>query len=59
MGKIFLSATHTHTAPVLENDSILIQYAIPEKECSKRMNTFAFLSSMSDGIIKAGTAGTG
>lgn len=46
INKIFLSATHTHTAPVLENDSTFsFRYKIPEKECFKLMNMFVFLSN--------------
>mgnify|MGYP000868161330 CR=1 FL=1 len=55
VSKIFLSATHTHTAPVLENDSAFsFRYAIPEKGVLQ-VDEYVrfFVKQVSDGIIKA------
>lgn len=53
--KIFLSATHTHTAPVLENDiSYSFRYQIPEKGVLQPEDYVDFfVKRVSDAIIKA------
>ncbi len=55
VSKIFLSATHTHTAPVLINDtSFSFRYAIPEKGVLQVEEYVRFfVEQVSDGIIKA------
>ena len=53
--KIFLNATHTHTAPVLENDSESnFRYPIPEKGVSQvEEYQDLFVQRVSDAIVKA------
>jgi hypothetical protein len=55
INKIFLSATHTHTAPVLENDSTFsFRYKIPEKGVLQ-VDEYVrfFVKQVSDAITKA------
>ncbi len=55
VSKIFLNATHTHTAPVLENDSTsLFRYQIPEKDVLQvEEYVDFFVKKVSGAIIKA------
>lgn len=55
VSKIFLSATHTHTAPVLENDSnFSFRYQIPEKGVLQVEEYISFfVKKVSDAIITA------
>jgi hypothetical protein len=55
VSKIFLNATHTHTAPVLENDSTFsFRYQIPEKDVLQvEEYVDFFVKKVSGAIIKA------